>query len=95
MKFWLSEWVHVMCYRICARGLSATIRYHDRENKPQKGGICVANHTSPIDIVILCNDGCYAMVPTAGTPSHGSFVLYPRRRNSPNVTVRWGRCTEV
>uniref|UniRef100_A0AAQ4S2E7 1-acylglycerol-3-phosphate O-acyltransferase 9, like n=1 Tax=Gasterosteus aculeatus aculeatus TaxID=481459 RepID=A0AAQ4S2E7_GASAC len=62
MKFWLSEWVHVMCYRICARGLSATIRYHNRENKPQKGGICVANHTSPIDIVILCNDGCYAMV---------------------------------
>lgn len=34
----------------------------NRENKPQKGGICVANHTSPIDIVILANDGCYAMV---------------------------------
>lgn len=33
-----------------------------RENKPRKGGICVANHTSPIDIVILANDGCYAMV---------------------------------
>ncbi|XP_068460938.1 glycerol-3-phosphate acyltransferase 3-like isoform X2 [Clinocottus analis] len=62
MKSWLSEWVHVMCYRICARGLSAAILYHNRENKPQKGGICVANHTSPIDIVILCNDGCYAMV---------------------------------
>ncbi|KAG7278279.1 hypothetical protein CRUP_036356 [Coryphaenoides rupestris] len=62
VKYWLSEWVHVMCYRICARGLSATIRYHNKENKPQKGGICVANHTSPIDIVILCNDGCYAMV---------------------------------
>uniref|UniRef100_A0A8C6WFY7 1-acylglycerol-3-phosphate O-acyltransferase 9, like n=1 Tax=Neogobius melanostomus TaxID=47308 RepID=A0A8C6WFY7_9GOBI len=62
IKFWLSEWVHVMCYRICARGLSAAIHYHNRENKPKKGGICVANHTSPIDIVILCNDGCYAMV---------------------------------
>lgn len=62
IKSWLSEWVHVMCYRICARGLSATIRYHNRENIPKKGGICVANHTSPIDIVILCNDTCYAMV---------------------------------
>lgn len=62
IKYWLSEWVHVICYRICARGLSATIRYHNRENKPKKGGICVANHTSPIDVVILCNDGCYAMV---------------------------------
>uniref|UniRef100_A0A3B5KHQ6 1-acylglycerol-3-phosphate O-acyltransferase 9, like n=1 Tax=Takifugu rubripes TaxID=31033 RepID=A0A3B5KHQ6_TAKRU len=57
VKSWLSEWVHVMCFRICARGLSATIRYHN-----PKGGICVANHTSPIDIVILCNDGGYAMV---------------------------------
>ncbi|XP_014110309.1 PREDICTED: glycerol-3-phosphate acyltransferase 3 isoform X2 [Pseudopodoces humilis] len=33
-----------------------------RENRPQKGGICVANHTSPIDAIILTNDGCYAMV---------------------------------
>lgn len=62
MKNWLSELVHLMCYRICARGLSATIHYHNKENRPQKGGICVANHTSPIDIVILANDGCYAMV---------------------------------
>lgn len=62
LKYWISEWVHVMCYRICARGLSATILYHNKENRPKKGGICVANHTSPIDIVILCNDGCYAMV---------------------------------
>ncbi|KAI4884150.1 hypothetical protein NFI96_024135 [Prochilodus magdalenae] len=62
LKNWLSELVHVMCYRICARGLSATIHYHNRENKPKKGGICVANHTSPIDVVILANDGGYAMV---------------------------------
>uniref|UniRef100_A0A674A1Z0 Glycerol-3-phosphate acyltransferase 3 n=1 Tax=Salmo trutta TaxID=8032 RepID=A0A674A1Z0_SALTR len=62
VKNWLSELVHLMCYRICARGLSATIQYHNKNNKPQKGGICVANHTSPIDIVILANDGCYAMV---------------------------------
>ncbi|XP_042337835.1 glycerol-3-phosphate acyltransferase 3-like isoform X2 [Plectropomus leopardus] len=62
VKNWLSELVHLTCYRICARGLSATIHYHNRENKPQKGGICVANHTSPIDVVILANDGCYAMV---------------------------------
>ncbi|XP_060763674.1 glycerol-3-phosphate acyltransferase 3-like isoform X2 [Neoarius graeffei] len=62
VKDWLSELVHIMCYRICARGLSATIHYHNRENKPRKGGICVANHTSPIDVVILANDGGYAMV---------------------------------
>lgn len=32
------------------------------ENKPKNGGICVANHTSPIDVIILASDGCYAMV---------------------------------
>lgn len=62
VKMWLSELVHLMCYRICARGLSATIHYHNKENKPKRGGICVANHTSPIDVVILANDGGYAMV---------------------------------
>ncbi|XP_033846188.1 glycerol-3-phosphate acyltransferase 3 [Periophthalmus magnuspinnatus] len=62
LRGWLSELVHLTCYRICARALSATIHYHNKENKPQRGGICVANHTTPIDIVILANDGCYAMV---------------------------------
>ncbi|MCJ8740905.1 hypothetical protein PDJAM_G00064410 [Pangasius djambal] len=62
VKNWISDLIHITCYRICARGLSATIRYHNKENRPKKGGICVANHTSPIDIVILANDGCYAMV---------------------------------
>uniref|UniRef100_A0A8C6UN53 Glycerol-3-phosphate acyltransferase 3 n=1 Tax=Neogobius melanostomus TaxID=47308 RepID=A0A8C6UN53_9GOBI len=62
LRSWLSEMVHLTCYRICARALSATIRYHNKANRPQKGGICVANHTTPIDIVILANDGCYAMV---------------------------------
>uniref|UniRef100_A0A8C3F5Y4 Glycerol-3-phosphate acyltransferase 4 n=1 Tax=Chrysemys picta bellii TaxID=8478 RepID=A0A8C3F5Y4_CHRPI len=33
-----------------------------RENRPQNGGICVANHTSPIDVIILASDGYYAMV---------------------------------
>jgi len=25
-------------------------------------GICVANHTSPIDVIIMSTDSCYAMV---------------------------------
>ncbi|XP_051536152.1 glycerol-3-phosphate acyltransferase 3-like [Myxocyprinus asiaticus] len=62
VKGWLSDLVHLMCYRILARALSATIHYHNKQNKPKKGGICVANHTSPIDVVILANHGCYAMV---------------------------------
>lgn len=44
------------------RSLSGTIHYHNKQYRPQKGGICVANHTSPIDVLILTTDGCYAMV---------------------------------
>ncbi|XP_051973490.1 glycerol-3-phosphate acyltransferase 4-like [Xyrauchen texanus] len=62
MKNFLSDKVHLMCYRICVRALTAIITYHDSENKPKNGGICVANHTSPIDVIILASDGCYAMV---------------------------------
>lgn len=36
-----------------------------RENRPRNGGICVANHTSPIDVIILASDGYYAMVRSA------------------------------
>ncbi|KAG3276326.1 glycerol-3-phosphate acyltransferase 3 [Ictidomys tridecemlineatus] len=62
LKNWLSEMVHLTCCRICVRSLSGTIHYHNKQYRPQKGGICVANHTSPIDVLILTTDGCYAMV---------------------------------
>ncbi|XP_042107529.1 glycerol-3-phosphate acyltransferase 3 isoform X2 [Ovis aries] len=62
LKNLLSELVHLTCCRICVRALSGTIHYHNRQYRPQKGGICVANHTSPIDVLILTTDGCYTMV---------------------------------
>uniref|UniRef100_A0AAY4AQM2 Phospholipid/glycerol acyltransferase domain-containing protein n=1 Tax=Denticeps clupeoides TaxID=299321 RepID=A0AAY4AQM2_9TELE len=68
MKKYLSEKVNLMCYRICVRALTAIITYHDRY--PKNGGICVANHTSPIDVLILASDGCYSMVGQA----HGGLM---------------------
>ena len=35
------------------------------ENKAKGGGICVANHTSPIDAILLACDNCYALVSPA------------------------------
>lgn len=32
------------------------------ENMAQNGGICVANHTSPIDVMILSTDNVYALI---------------------------------
>uniref|UniRef100_A0A3Q3N0D5 Glycerol-3-phosphate acyltransferase 4 n=1 Tax=Labrus bergylta TaxID=56723 RepID=A0A3Q3N0D5_9LABR len=62
LRFFLSEKIHLLCYRFCVRALTAVITYHNRQNKPQNGSICVANHTTPIDVIILANDGCYSMV---------------------------------
>lgn len=68
------------------------------ENKPKNGGICVANHTSPIDVIILASDGCYAMVTTL-LPSrkrHWHWSLFPGQ-----LLVCWNdishrdRCVDV
>ena len=55
--------VYTTCFQILGGSLSAVITYHNEENKP-KGGICVANHTSPIDVLILACDNAYALVST-------------------------------
>uniref|UniRef100_T1IW46 Phospholipid/glycerol acyltransferase domain-containing protein n=1 Tax=Strigamia maritima TaxID=126957 RepID=T1IW46_STRMM len=69
-KRWLNTHVSLMCFRILSRAFSAMITYHDRENRAKGGGICVANHTSPIDVVILACDNCYALI----GQSHEGFL---------------------
>ena len=44
------------------RCFSAQIDFHNPENRPLTDGICVANHTSPIDVLILSTDRPYSMV---------------------------------
>ena len=41
-----SEFLHLFC----------------RENMAKGGGICVANHTTPLDVLILMCDRCYSLV---------------------------------
>ena len=48
----------------------ACIKFHNKENRPKTDGICVANHTSPIDVVILSVDRPYALV----GQSHGGMM---------------------
>ncbi|XP_074762033.1 glycerol-3-phosphate acyltransferase 3-like [Athene noctua] len=70
VKCWLSNQVQMICARLGVRCVSSLIRFHNRENRPQEGGICVANHTSPLDVLILATDGCYSLVGQA----HGGFL---------------------
>ncbi|RUS71964.1 hypothetical protein EGW08_020277 [Elysia chlorotica] len=65
----LNRWATLMSFRILVRACSGVIRFHNRENMAQSG-ICVANHTSPIDVIILSCDNCYAMIGQA----HGGFL---------------------
>ncbi|KIH50763.1 hypothetical protein ANCDUO_19155, partial [Ancylostoma duodenale] len=50
-----------MSIMVCACYLMGHVS-NKRENRAKKGGICVANHTSPIDVMVLSCDNCYAMV---------------------------------
>ncbi|XP_064366392.1 glycerol-3-phosphate acyltransferase 3-like isoform X3 [Dromaius novaehollandiae] len=70
VKCWLSNQVQMTCAALGVRSLSGAVHFHNRENRPQKGGICVANHTSPLDVLILASDGCYSLVGQA----HGGLL---------------------
>ncbi|XP_061590203.1 glycerol-3-phosphate acyltransferase 4-like isoform X2 [Cololabis saira] len=88
LRSYLSERVHLMGYHFCIRSLTAIITYHDRENKPKNDGICVANHTTPIDVIILANDHGYSMV-------HGGLLGMIQRamiKSSPHI---WFERAEV
>ena len=58
----LSSWSTLLGFRILARGVSAVVTFHNRENMAKGGGLCVANHTSPIDAILLACDRNYALV---------------------------------
>lgn len=70
LRNWLYERVALTVFRCFSRSFSACINFHDRENMPKTDGICVANHTSPIDVVILSVDRPYALV----GQSHPGFM---------------------
>ncbi|XP_066986944.1 glycerol-3-phosphate acyltransferase 3 isoform X1 [Macrobrachium rosenbergii] len=65
-----SNRVFLTCFRVLCRGVSGVITYHNTHNRPQTDGICVANHTTPIDILVLACDGCYSYV----GQRHGGFL---------------------
>uniref|UniRef100_A0A914ZLB7 Phospholipid/glycerol acyltransferase domain-containing protein n=1 Tax=Parascaris univalens TaxID=6257 RepID=A0A914ZLB7_PARUN len=62
LKRRLNENCMLCCHRILARSVSAVVYFYNEENKAQSTGICVANHTSPIDVMILGMDNVYALI---------------------------------
>lgn len=60
----------LMAFRMLSCGITATLEFHNQQYRAKKGDICVANHTSPIDVVVLACDNCYALV----GQRHGGFL---------------------
>ncbi|XP_071448985.1 glycerol-3-phosphate acyltransferase 3 isoform X1 [Hetaerina americana] len=89
-KRWLNNRVSIMCFGILSSALSAVITYHNRENLP-RGGICVANHTSPIDVLVLACDNCYALI----GQRHGGFLGVLQRALARASSHIWFERSEV
>ncbi|XP_068250549.1 glycerol-3-phosphate acyltransferase 3-like [Palaemon carinicauda] len=69
----VNAWVVTWCFDFVAGSLSVVARFHDIENRPSHG-IAVANHTSPIDSMVLATDQCYDMVGQKATGLLGMFM---------------------
>ena len=61
LKRRLNARLNIFCFDFVAGSLSLFATFHNTENRP-KTGITVANHTSPIDSMILSTDNVYDMV---------------------------------
>ena len=75
IKRHIYNWASLTCFRILSRSFSGVIRFHNQEYRPKSDGICVANHTTPIDVVVLSCDRSYALVTcTLKNPARPNFA---------------------
>jgi len=83
-KRWLNFHVFTSCFQVLAGALSAVIKYHNTENRP-KTGICVANHTSVIDVLVLACDNAYSLI----GQKHGGIIGFFERQLSKASPQIW------
>jgi glycerol-3-phosphate O-acyltransferase 3/4 len=60
----------MVCSRLIAATFTAVINIHNPQNRAKCGSVVVANHTTPIDIVMLAADNCFTLV----GQRHGGFT---------------------
>lgn len=56
--------------RLMTRALGMIINFHMEENMPQDGSICVANHTTVLDMIVLMSDRTYSTI----GQKHGGII---------------------
>jgi len=84
-------YITVVLYRILSRVFSAIITFHNTEYRAKCGSICVANHTSPIDVIILSTDNSFSMI----GQRHGGFFGMVQRTLSQTATHIWFERSEA
>lgn len=60
-KKWWNRHVSLCSFSIWTTSMSTLINIHFPENRPLSNGICVANHTTPVDTVFLASDNVYTL----------------------------------
>ena len=83
MRLKAAYWANIVTYRIYTRALGAVVNYHAVENLPMNGSVCVANHTTILDVITLSNHRPYALI----GQSHGGALGWWQKRLA--------RCTKV
>ncbi|KRY39457.1 Glycerol-3-phosphate acyltransferase 3 [Trichinella spiralis] len=81
----ISRSMSLVCYRILLQACSGVVTFHNRHNSAKPGGICVANHTSPIDALVLACDNCYAFNSLLKLDAH---IWFDREEGSDKLLVR-------
>ncbi|XP_015602919.1 glycerol-3-phosphate acyltransferase 3 isoform X3 [Cephus cinctus] len=91
LKRWVNNQAFQCAFRIMARSISSVITVHNSKYKPKGGGVCVANHTSTIDVCILSTQTTFCLI----GQRHGGFLGILQRalaRASPHI---WFERSEV
>jgi glycerol-3-phosphate O-acyltransferase 3/4 len=84
-------YINIVLHRILSRVFSAIITYHNTEHRAKCASICVANHTSPIDVIILSTDNGFSMI----GQKHGGFFGLVQRTLSQTANHIWFERSEA
>ena len=84
-------YINIVLHRILSRVFSAIITFHHTEYRAARNSICVANHTSPIDVIILSTDNSFSMI----GQEHGGFFGMVQRTLSQTANHIWFERSEA
>jgi glycerol-3-phosphate O-acyltransferase 3/4 len=84
-------YINIVLHRILSRVFSAIITFHNTEHRAKCCSICVANHTSPIDVIILSTDNSFSMI----GQKHGGFFGMVQRTLSQTANHIWFERSEA